>query len=166
VILSLGLAILYLIGVKTHFVTVLLSLLIIGMRLNRRLGLDLLVVFAGLVLFTLTTEFGSGKFENYMEQLFVGGHRFENDQVFDEAGRLEVIFNFGEYLALLQLSTFDLFAGSANFFQALNSPFLFEQKILVYMLVLVVPYIPLLCLLMLLGLRDSFFLRVNGSRDE
>jgi len=165
-VFALGLIVLYSLGVKTHFVTVFVALLVITARLSRQVGVDLLIGMLGLTLFTLMTDFGSSRFENYMEQLFVGGHRFEKNQIYDEAGRLEVIFNFREYIALLQLSPFDLLAGAATFFQFLNSPFLFEQKILVYALILGVPYMALICLLMLLGIRDGFAVRANGSSQD
>lgn len=165
-VLVCGLTVLYLLGVKTHFVTVLISIVIIALRLHRRLAFDVFLVLLGLILFTVGTEFGAVRFENYMEQLFVGGHRFEGNQAVAEAGRLDVIFNFREYLALLDLSGFDLLAGLSSFSQFFNSEFLFEQKILVYMIVLGVPYVLLICVLMLIGMRDAFSVKSCRSSME
>ena len=165
-LLGCGLSVLYMIGVKTHFVTVVISIVIIAYRLHRPLAFDVFLVAIGLMLFTVGTEFGAARFENYMEQLFVGGHRFEGNQVVAEAGRLDVIFNFREYIALLDLSGSDLLAGSLNFSQFVSSELLFEQKILVYMIVLGVPYMFLICVLMLIGMRDAFSVKSSRSSRE
>jgi hypothetical protein len=161
-ILLIGLACIYLLGIKTHMVTVFISLVILGLFVNKRIFIHLMFFLLGVVIFTLSSDWAMMRFENYIEQLFVGGHRWEDGERVIEAGRLEVIFNFKDYLSILEIDFIELMTGLSDFSRAASFDYLFEQKILVFALILGMPYIFFIVVLILLGMRDAFTLNRRG----
>jgi hypothetical protein len=148
-LLFVGLSCIYMLGVKTHFVTTIIVILILGVFLSRRI---LLLSFGFLVLATFVTLLIPEllmRFERYIEQVLVGNPR--------EGSRIDVIFNFQEYLSILDLRMMEQVMGLGSFaalHQFGNILFL-EQKFLVYILTFGV--LPMLTLIsfFVVGLADS-----------
>jgi hypothetical protein len=136
-------------GVKTHFVTAILAILILGVFLSRKILL-LFIVFLGVAVpATLLIPMTRLRFENYLFQVLEGNAV--------EGSRIDVIFNFKEYLVLLDLKMADVLLGMGSFDQLdrfLGILFL-EQKFLVYMLVLGVPYMLIITAFFVAGWADS-----------
>ncbi len=149
-VLVVGLYCIYMLGVKTHFVTTTLALLILGMVLSGRILLYFGAFLAVAVPATLLIDEARERFENLLYQVTVGNEV--------EGSRIDVIFRFQEYLALLDLSPTELLAGTGGFgslaFFERNGLFL-EQKILVYALVFGVPYVLIIVGFFFAGLLDA-----------
>ena len=75
-----------------------------------------------------------------------GGPRIE------EPGRLELIFNFGDYAAFLDLTLYDFLFGAAQFSVLERWEFFFEQKIVVIGLVLGAPFVAIFLIMALRAL--------------
>jgi len=157
-VLIVGLFCVYIMGVKTHYVTATLAMFILGVFLSRRILL-LFTVFLGVAVpATLLVAAARSRFENFLDQVLVGNPV--------EGSRIDVIFNFREYLVLLNLKVTDLLVGTGNF-ASINEfarNLFLEQKILVYALVFGIPYILVIVGFFAAGLVDS--VRVfRGARD-
>lgn len=161
-----GLFCIYVLSVKTHFVTAFLSIVIIGAFVDRRIFAFLCMALVGLAMFTAGSDYGALKFELYMEQLFIGGDAWDGGQRVAEGSRLEVIFNFREYLALLELDLLDLLGGASMLSGFLMNTNLFEQKILVYTIILGIPYMAVIVLLIVLGMWECILVRRTAASKE
>ena len=165
--LSLGFLCIYLLGVKTHFVTSIISIFIIGVFVNKKILAYFGVIFTLLFSFTVMSDWGMVRYENYKEQIFEGGYRYEGNEKVEEPGRLEVIFNFNEYLIFLDINPVDLLSGVADF-NSINTyeGYLFEQKILVYALVLGLPYVLIILGLIIMGISDCIRIYIKSNDLE
>jgi hypothetical protein len=144
-----GLFCIYMLGVKTHFVTAILAILILGVFLSRKILL-LFVAFLGVAVpATLLIPTTRLRFENYLFQVLEGNAI--------EGSRIDVIFNFQEYLALLDLEMADVLLGMGSFDQLdrFAGILFLEQKFLVYMLVFGIPYMLVITAFFVTGLADS-----------
>ena len=158
-ILMTGLYCIYALGVKTHFVTATLALLILGVFHSRRILWLFGAFLAIAVPATLLVAAARDRFANLLDQVLVGNEI--------EGSRLDVIFRFQEYLVLLDLKLSDLLAGTGSFGSLADferSGLFLEQKILVYALVFGIPYVLIIVGFFVAGIVDS--LRVfRNARD-
>lgn len=149
-ILMTGLYCIYALGVKTHFVTATLALIILGIFHSRRILWLFGAFLAVAVPATLLIAEARDRFENLLYQVLVGNEV--------EGSRLDVIFRFQEYLALLDLKLSDLLAGTGSFGSLADferSGLFLEQKILVYALVFGIPYVLIIVGFFVAGIADS-----------
>ena len=148
-LLIVGLFCIYILGVKTHFLTATLAILILGVFLSTRI-LWIFTAFLGVAVpTTLILPLARLRFENFLDQVLVGNPL--------EGSRLDVIFNFREYLVLLDLKIVDLLLGTGSF-SSINQftiTLFLEQKLLVYALVFGIPYILVVIGFFAVGLSDS-----------
>ena len=144
-----GLFCIYMLGVKTHFVTAILAILILGVFLSRKILL-LFIAFLGVAVpATLLIPTTRLRFENYIFQVLEGNAV--------EGSRIDVILNFQEYLVLLDLKMADVLLGMGSFDQLdrFSGILFLEQKFLVYILVLGVPYMLVITAFFMAGWADS-----------
>lgn len=149
-ILMTGLYCIYALGVKTHFVTATLALLILGFFHSKRILWLFGAFLAIAVPATLLVAEARDRFENLLYQVLVGNEV--------EGSRLDVIFRFQEYLVLLDLKLSDLLAGTGSFGSLADferSGLFLEQKILVYALVFGIPYVLIIVGFFVAGMVDS-----------
>ena len=139
-VLFVGMFCIYMLGVKTHFITGAITIGLLALALRRRLlwsvGVSLLVLISG----TLASPAATERFRNLIDQTFVGTA---------EAGgsRLEVIFNLGEYRTIFERSTWEVIVGTGEFEDMLNlteQGYFLEQRFLIVILVFGLPYLFLL----------------------
>lgn len=147
-------------GVKTHFVTLFISLIFISIHLNRAMFRHAFIGCLLLTIFALSTEVGSDRFMVLYEQLFEGGYqaiesRGGGPRVF-EPGRLETIFNWKAYASYLDLSFQDFVFGASNFLVLEQWDIFFEQKILVIGLVLGAPFVVVFLVMSSRAILNSF----------
>lgn len=156
--LVVGLFCIYTLAVKTHYVTATLSIIIMGVFLSRRILWLFALFLAVAVPATLLVAAARARFEILLDQVLVGNPI--------EGSRIDVIFNFREYLVLLNLDLTDLLVGTGNFagVNEFARTLFLEQKILVYTLVFGIPYILVIVGFFAAGMLDS--IRVfRRSRD-
>ena len=154
--LLVGTGLIFLLGVKTHMVTLFIGILVIGKYLDRSILNHLgILVLLGVIIIILNTA-ASQRFDVVVEQLFVGGYQAiettEGGPRIEEPGRLELIFNFGDYAAFLDLTLYDFLFGAAQFSVLERWEFFFEQKIVVIGLVLGAPFVAIFLIMALRAL--------------
>jgi len=159
-------------GVKTHFVTLAISLIIISIYLNRVMFIHAFIGCLFLSVLALSTDVGFDRIMLLYEQLFVGGYQAIESKgggprVF-EPGRLETIFNWQAYASFLDLSTQDLLFGASNFLVLKQWDIFFEQKILIIGLVLGAPYIVIFVVMTYRAILNSFrsMKKANSKSDK
>jgi len=141
----------YMLGVKTHFVSVILVLFISGLFLSRRIYLYAIGIGGIAIILTLVNPWARMRFQNFIVQVF------EGNEV--QGSRIDVIFNFREYLVFLDLDFIDIMIGTGAFdvLQSFRDSGLFlEQKFLVYGLVFGVPYVLLILMFIVTGIMSGF----------
>jgi hypothetical protein len=141
-----GLVGVYALGVKTHFVTALLSLGVLALLLWRRLFQVSSIIVGAMIGLSLLVPWTNMRLLNFANQVLIG-----NDV---EGSRLEVIFRLSEFSALTKLSLGDLISGlgdTSHLSRLMAEGYFLEQKLLVYTLVLGVPYA--VWLLLFIGLN-------------
>lgn len=147
-------------GVKTHFVTLAISLIFISIYLNRVMFRHAFIGCLLLAVFALSTEVGSDRIMVLYEQLFEGGYQAiesrEGGARVYEPGRLETIFNWKAYASFLDLSFQDFVFGASNFLVLGQWDIFFEQKILVIGLVLGAPFVVVFLVMSSRAILNSF----------
>lgn len=143
-----GVFCIYMLGVKTHFITALIAIVIVGLVVRRTVFFYVAVAGLLLVVGTLVSPWATNRVETLKEQVFIG-----NDI---EGSRLDVIFKFEEYRALLDLSPWEMVVGKGGFAdlaEFTDRGYFLEQKLLLFALVLGPVYMLLILTFYAVGLH-------------
>jgi hypothetical protein len=155
--LIVGVGCIYALGVKTHFVSTAVVLLMMSILVSRKIITYSSIALFACAVITLSFDGATDRMLGYVDQIAVGNAH--------EGTRMELIFNAGEYLIFNELSLPEIFFGLGDW--SALAPFIattyfFEQKILAFAVVFGLAYIAIVGSFAIKALIDSYRIRKDA----
>lgn len=164
---SFGLFMIFMLGVKTHYLTTILGLVILGLSLNKNIFRDLFINLFLFFLLVIFNPYFEKKISNHFTNLFEGGLRWNNGIWTAEPGRIEYIFDIERnYQFLLQIPLDKLMSGYGYIPNFLTQSSNFEIVLLNKVVVLGISFLLIFLYITLISLQSIFSILIKSRNNK